>query len=207
MGLKRYIEFTVLQHAWRKKNAHNTTKMENIFDINCVEVGQGTYGKIFVLNHNIGNKLTIGSYCSIAPGAAFVLNSDHNLKTVSTFPFKAKILKNEMFEAVSKGDIVVDDDVWIGLNAIILSGVHIGQGAVIAAGAVVTKDVPPYAVAAGNPAKVIKKRFEEEIISKLLTINYGELDNKDIERSISQLYMEVNEENIDKIVHELGNKS
>lgn len=204
MRLKKYIKFTALQCMWKKKNPHNTTQIENIFDINCVEVGRGTYGKIFVLNHNVGNKLTIGAYCSIAPGVVFVLNSDHNLKTVSTFPFKVKILRSEMFEAVSKGDIFVGDDVWIGLNAIILSGVHIGQGAVIAAGAVVTKDVPPYAVVAGNPARVVKKRFDEEIISKLLTINYGELDKKDIERSISQLYMEVNEENIDNIVHELG---
>lgn len=207
MGLKRYIKFTALQRAWRKKNAHNTTKMENIFDINCVEVGRGTYGGIFVLNHNVGNKLSIGSYCSIAPGVAFVLNSDHNLKTVSTFPFKVKILKNEMFEAVSKGNILVGDDVWIGLNAIVLSGVHIGQGAVIAAGAVVTKDVPPYAIVAGNPARIIKKRFSEEIILKLLTLDYGKIDAQNIKRNIEYLYNEITQDNVDKILSLLPDNS
>lgn len=206
MGLRNRIKFIALRYTWRRRNAHNGTNIKNIFDINCVEVGQGTYGEIYVLNHNVGRKLRIGSFCSIAPEVVFVLNSDHNLKTVSTFPFKVRILKNELFEAVSKGDIIVEDDVWIGFRSIILSGVHIGQGAVIAAGAVVTKDVPPYAIVAGNPAQIIRKRFSEKIISKVLTFNYDELDSTKIERSISWLYQEIDEENIDKILYELTKK-
>lgn len=84
---------------------------------------------------------------------------------VSTYPFKRKLFHGGE-EAVSKGDIIVGDDVWVGYGATILSGVHIGQGAVIAAGAVVNKDVPPYAIVGGIPAKVIKYRFSESVCKK-----------------------------------------
>ena len=94
-------------------------------------------------------------------------------------------------EATSKGDIIIDDDVWIGYRSIILSGVHIGQGAVIAAGAVVTKDVPPYTIVGGVPAKVIKYRFTSEITDYLLTMDYSKLDQDMIERHIDALYMQI----------------
>ena len=97
------------------------------------------------------------------------------------------------YEGVSKGDIHLDDDVWIGYGATILSGVHIGQGAVIAAGAVVTRDVPPYAVAGGVPAKVIEYRFNEEIISFLLTLDYSKLDSKLITEHLDDLYVSIDE--------------
>lgn len=102
---------------------------------------------------------------------------------------------------------MVGDDVWIGLNAIVLSGVHIGQGAVIAAGAVVTKDVPPYAIVAGNPARIIKKRFSEEIILKLLTLDYGKIDAQNIKRNIEYLYNEITQDNVDKILSLLPDNS
>ena len=91
-------------------------------------------------------------------------------------------------EAISKGDIIVDDDVWIGYGATILSGVHIGQGAVIAAGAVVTKDVPPYAIVGGVPAKVIKYRFSPEIIQQLMKLDYSKLTEDMIRERIDDLY-------------------
>lgn len=91
-------------------------------------------------------------------------------------------------DAFSKGDIIVDDDVWIGYGATIMSGVHIGQGAVVAAGAVVTKDVPPYAIVGGVPAKVIKYRFEPEMIEELLKVDYSKLTKEDIEKHIDDLY-------------------
>ena len=103
----------------------------------------------------------------MAEEVLFLLGDDHNLNYLMTFPHRAKILKECPAEATSKGNIVVDDDVWIGYGATILSGVHISQGAVIAAGAVVTHDVPPYAIAGGVPAKVIKYRFEQPVILSL----------------------------------------
>ena len=94
-------------------------------------------------------------------------------------------------EGKSKGNIYVDDDVWIGYGAIILSGVHIGQGAVIAAGAVVTVDIPPYAIVGGVPAKVLKYRFESDMIEELLKIDYSKLDKEMIEEHIDDLYIEL----------------
>jgi virginiamycin A acetyltransferase len=85
-----------------------------------------------------------------------MLGHDHTMLNISTYQFKAKIVKPGSLEAISKGDNTVDNDVWIGFRSTIMSGVHIGQGAVVAAGAVVTKDVPPYAIVGVVPARVIK---------------------------------------------------
>lgn len=173
---------------WRRKNQHNGTVAINKFDFDSVEIGNYSYGTLQVLNFNQGEKLKIGNYCSIASGVVFILNADHRLDTISSFPFKVKCLHCEEFEAVSKGNITIDDDVWIGQNAVILSGVHIGQGAVVAAGAVVTKDVSPYAVVGGNPAKVIKYRFSEELIKDLLRVDYSKLTKEMVEEHIYELY-------------------
>ncbi len=99
-----------------------------------------------------------------------------------------KLLQSVDFEAKTKGDIIVDDDVWIGYGATILSGVHIGQGAVVAAGAVVSKDVPPYAIVGGVPAKVIKYRFNQEMIHELLNVDYSKLTKKMVEEHVGDLY-------------------
>ena len=117
--------------------------------------------------------------------------ADHAVDRISTFPFKVKCLETAEYEAVSKGDIIVDDDVWIGQNAVILSGVHIGQGAVVAAGAVVSKDVPPYAVVGGVPAKVIKYRFSQEIIDELMKVDYSKLDVELVREHENDLYAEL----------------
>lgn len=176
------------KRAWRKKNRHNDTYMANSFNIDKVHVGNYTYGELTVLTYNEKNELRIGHFCSIASGVTFVLSADHYLNHISTFPFKVKVLQCEQYEAISKGDIVVDDDVWIGQNAVVLSGVHIGQGAVIAAGAVVSKDVPPYAIVAGVPAKVIKYRFDNELVEKLIKVNYNTFDKEFIEKNLDKLY-------------------
>ena len=162
----------IFHRKWNKKNRHNFTHAGNFFDLDKVIVGKATYGVLNVLTFNEQNSLIIGNYCSIAPNVWFIVSADHRLDTFSTYPFKSKIYPQNVLEGKSKGNIVVHDDVWIGCNAIILSGVHIGRGAVIAAGAVVTKDVPAYAIVAGNPARVVKMRFSEEIISKLMTISF-----------------------------------
>lgn len=94
-------------------------------------------------------------------------------------------------ETQAKGNIIVNDDVWIGDSALILSGVEIGQGAVIAAGAVVTEDVPPYAVVGGVPAKIIKYRFRDDVIKELVKIDYAKVDRKFIERHEDIWYRKV----------------
>ena len=103
----------------------------------------------------------IGNYISIAQNVHFLLDVEHFANHISTYPFKVKLLHSQKSESFSKGDIIIDDDVWIGYGATILSGVRIGQGAVVATGAVVTSDVPPYAIVGGVPAKVIKYRNEK----------------------------------------------
>lgn len=133
---------------WRKENQHNGTSSKNGFDRSLVSVGNYTYGPLTVLANTREAKLRIGHFCSIGGDVLFVLSSDHPTDHISTYPFRVKI-GGVMAEAATKGDITVGDDVWIGQRATILSGVHIGQGAVVAAGAVVTKDIPPYAVAGG----------------------------------------------------------
>ena len=190
-SLRQNIKKRKRLKCWRKLNPHNETSPVNDFNFSSVTVGKYTYGGIQVYNFNRSERLKIGNFCSIAGDVMFILNADHSTSTISTFPFKAKCLFTGELEAASKGDIIIDDDVWIGYGATIMSGVHISQGAVIAAGAVVTKDVPPYAIVGGVPAKVIKYRFEPEMIEELLKIDYGKLSKEDIEKHIDDLYVEL----------------
>lgn len=173
--------------AWKKANSHNFTVPVGRVPLDKVRIGKKTYGFIDALFSNPENKLIIGNYCSIAQGVKFLPSTDHALDRISTYPFKAMCLTGEL-EALSKGDIVVEDDVWIGYGATILSGVHIGQGAAIAAGSVVTKDVPPYAIVGGVPAKVIKYRFAPDLIEELLKIDYAKLDLETIRAHEADLY-------------------
>ena len=176
------------QKEWKSHNANNNMVPANDFDYSCVTIGNYSYGALTVLNFNTDAHLYIGHFCSVASGVVFVLDADHPLDRISTFPFKVKCLGTEKYEAVTKGDIVVGDDVWIGQNAIINSGVHIGQGAVIAAGAVVTKDIPPYAVVGGVPAKVIKYRFDGDQIQALLQVDYSKLTKEMVSLHQKELY-------------------
>jgi virginiamycin A acetyltransferase len=177
---------------WAKQNKHNfTTIGKNLFDQRKVSIGKGTYGKlnIYQFDKTSGN-LQLGMYCSIAPEVDFILDGEHAYNTLSTYPFKSRYL-NKYDETNTKGDIIVEDDVWIGIHAIILSGVHIGRGAIIAAGAVVTNDIPPYAIVGGVPAKLIKYRFDHDLINSLLKIDYSKLTNKIILEHMNDLYKKV----------------
>lgn len=198
--IKRYK----LVKLWRKRNKHNLTGIINNFNLDLVEVGKATYGGLEVYAFNNENKLYIGNYCSIGPKTTFLLSVDHRLDFVSTYPFKAKFFNGQ--DAVSKGDIVVDDDVWFGYGATILSGVHIGQGAVIAAGAIVTKDVPPYAIVGGSPAKIIKYRFEQEIIQKLVQLDYAKLSKEIIRDNQDLFYQKMDTEVANKMIKLFGKK-
>lgn len=178
--------------AWKMKNMHNETFPANDFDFDCVTIGNGTYGDVRALTFNKEQKLRIGHYCSIASGVVFVVSAEHSLSYVSTYPFKVKMLMSQRYKAISKGDINVGSDVWIGQNSVILSGVSIGQGAVIGAGSIVTKDIEPYAIAVGVPAKVIKYRFENEIIEYMKTLDYSCLTREMIGKHLDALYREIN---------------
>ena len=204
MSLKIKLQIRKEHKTWRKLNSHNFTEQINRFDHSLVSVGKGTYGELTVLNFSNHYHLNIGHFCSIGPGVIFSVCSDHPFNHLSSYPFKVKIC-GEVFEATSKGDINVKDDVWIGANSVILSGVTIGQGAVVGAGSIVTKDVPPYAIVVGNPAKVIKYRFSEKIIKKLVTLDFSRLTSNIINNNLDSLYKEINEDNVDEII-ELVNK-
>lgn len=171
---------------WNKLNPDSYCEPNSLFDVSIVKSGRYSYGNLNVISFNNANHLYIGSFCSIAQEASFLLNAEHSISFVSSYPFDAVLNNKE--EASSKGDIIVDDDVWIGYRATILSGVHIGQGAVIAAGAVVSKDVPPYSIVGGVPAKVIKYRFSQDVINVLLTIDYSKLTKELIQEHINDLY-------------------
>ena len=170
--------------------------------MDLISVGKGTYGEISVLSYNDISKLSIGNYCSIAPEVMFILSADHYTDHISTFPFKGKCMHAKS-EGLSKGDISVGDDVWIGYRAIILSNVNIGKGAVIAAGAVVTKDVPPYAIVGGMPAKIIRYRFPEKIRNQLLNLDLSKISENVICRNIEQMYIKINESNVNEIYNKL----
>ncbi len=185
--IKSRFELNTFKRRWRRCNRHNGTFPMNVFPIDLVSVGNASYGELNVVTFDEKTHLKIGNYVSISQEVRFMLDVEHYTDRISTFPFRVKILNECKYEAFSKGDIVVDDDAWVGYGSIIMSGVHIGQGAVVAAGSVVTKDVPPYAIVGGVPAKVIKYRFDNEIIKELLKLDFGKLDKSIISKHISDL--------------------
>ncbi len=200
MRIINYLKWRLLERKkkkeWRAKNKHNDTVLKSWIDYNRVVIGQGTYGDISILSDDKDSKLIIGNYCSIAENVKFLLGVEHRLNCISTFPFKSKML-NKTMEGISKGNIVIEDDVWIGYGAMIMSGVHIGQGAVIAAGSVVTKDVLPYAIVGGSPAKIIRFRFESEVIEELLNVDYSKITKEMVKEHLDELY--TNLENIKQL--------
>lgn len=140
------------------------------------------------------DKLIIGKFCSIACGVKFIFTSaNHTLKSLSTYPFPLffeewELDKNNVTDSWdNKGNIVIGNDVWIGYEAIIMSGVKIGDGAIIGTRAVVTKDVPAYTIVGGIPAKPIKKRFSDKTISLLLETKWWEWTDEKIKRNISAI--------------------
>lgn len=138
------------------------------------QIGEHTYGKPRVISWGEGASLTMGKYCSIGTNVFIFLGSEHRVDWVSTYPFpflwpEAKLI---LGHPTTKGDVVIGNDVWIAFGTTILSGVTIGDGAAIGACSVVTRDVPPYAIVAGNPARIIRVRFDEETVQKLLKIKW-----------------------------------
>ena len=141
----------------------------------------------------IGDRLVIGKFCQIAQDVKFLMNGIfHNHHYLTAYPFA--IFDSEIAEQhpasmifPNKGDTVIENDVWIGFNATIMPGVHIGNGAIIGTGALVTKDVPDYAIVGGNPAKLIRMRFDEKIRERLLELKWWDWDIEKIRANIDML--------------------
>jgi virginiamycin A acetyltransferase len=133
-------------------------------------------------------KLVIGKFCAIAAETRFIMTGDHKLDAISTYPFP--IFQNgwekafNLFDLPVKGDILVGNDVWFGYDSLIKGGVKIGDGAIVATRAVVVKDVPAYSVVAGNPARVVKMRFDDKTIERLLRIAWWNWDIRKINQHL-----------------------
>lgn len=163
-----------------------------------VSVGQYTYGNPQFMLWDDSERVHIGAFCSIADEVVIFGGGEHRTDWVTTFPLRIAFgdpLAGMDGHPSSKGETKIGNDVWIGFRAIILSGLTIGDGAVIGAGAVVTTDVPPYAIVAGNPAKVVRYRFSSIMIEKLLVIRWWEWDANKIKTNIPLLCST----NIDKL--------
>ena len=174
-----------------RTNDFTIVYLKNVVNDPSIEIGDFTIYNDFVKDprdfkkNNVlyhypinGDRLTIGKFCSIACGAKFLLTSgNHTLQSLSTYTFP--IFTEEWGHALNvraswdnKGDIHIGNDVWIGYEAVILSGVTIGDGAIVGTRAVVTKDIKPYAIVGGVPAKMIRKRFSQEVIQDLLELKW-----------------------------------
>jgi len=184
-----------------------TIYLKNVINNPNINVGDYTMYNDFVNNpeffekNNVlyhypinNDKLIIGKFCSIACGAKFLFNSaNHNMDSLSTYPFPLffeewNLKKENVTDSWNnKGNIVIGNDVWIGYEAIIMAGVTIGDGAIIGTRAVVTKDVPPYAIVGGVPAKIIRKRFSDEVSSELLKIKWWNWEKDIIEKNIKYI--------------------
>jgi acetyltransferase-like isoleucine patch superfamily enzyme len=189
--IKGKINIYKFKRKWRSNNSHNYTCAEGDFS-DIAKVGNQTYGVINV--KYFGNKdehLTVGHYCSIADDVVFLTGGNHNMNTFSQFPFAAYYNLGKSHKALTKGPIVVQDDVWIGYGATILSGVTIGQGAIIGARSVVSKDVPPYAIFVGN--KVVKYRYTDDIIDKMIKFDFSKLTPEEIEKNGDLMYKEIDD--------------
>lgn len=196
--------------SWKiypRSQSPDTVYLKNVINNSSIEIGDYTYYDDFVndprdfqynnvlyhypeCNHD---KLIIGKFCSIACGAKFIFNAaNHKLDSLSTYPFpiffeewQLPVDVNSISQAWDNhGDIIIGNDVWIGYEAVIMSGVKIGDGAIIATRAVVTKDVEPYTIVGGVPAKEIRKRFDDETISKLEEICWWDWDYEKIKSNI-----------------------
>lgn len=164
--------------------------LRNEISENLAKVGKWSYGNPKIYRWNWKDKIYIGNFCSLGPEIKIIVGGNHRKDWVTTSPLPADTFNfNDNFLNAqkiknfnySKGDLHIENDVWIGAFSIIFSGVRLGNGSVIAAGSVVTKDVEPYTIVGGNPAKFIKKRFTKKRINFLNSSKWWELDDKKID--------------------------
>lgn len=167
------------------KQAHPLERAKLIFEERypLCTMGYGSYGMPEVFNaHERLCKLTIGKFCSIADGVKIILGGRHIINWATTSPLWIldTNIKLTQDPPNHNNSVIIENDVWIATNALILSPVILGNGCVVAAGSVVTKDIPPYAIVAGNPAKIIRYRFSGEIIERLLMTPWWQLPNDEV---------------------------
>ncbi|WP_419823441.1 CatB-related O-acetyltransferase [Anoxybacterium hadale] len=198
---------TIPEKIYPRTNDFETVYLKSVISNPNIVVGDYTIYHDFVLDpvlfekNNVlyqypvnNDKLLIGKFCSIACGAKFLFSSaNHTLKSLSTYPFPIFFeewnldKKNITSAWDNKGDIVIGNDVWIGYEAVILSGVRIGDGAIVGSRAVVTKDIPPYTIVGGVPAKTIKKRFDDDVIMKLLQLQWWDWPFDKVQQHLQQI--------------------
>ncbi|MDX8334910.1 CatB-related O-acetyltransferase [Candidatus Cetobacterium colombiensis] len=201
--LKSYLALYLFKKKWRSQNKHNQITPINKFPLEKVKVGKYSYGPIDVRSWGSSEEgLEIGNYVSIASGVKFILGGNHEINTFTTYPFKSRVFKGKIKSQTknsSNGKIILKDDVWIGMDSTLISGITIGQGAIIAAGSFVTKDVLPYSIVGGNPAKIIKYRYSKEIIDEMIKIDWSSIDENKIKDIKEELYQPLNLELLKKI--------
>jgi len=191
--IRNYKKFQ-FDREWRRRNKHNFTVVgKRMFPIDMVCVGKMSYGMLNVQSNfkNLEKKLIIGNYVSLASDTTFMLDVNHQSRTITSYPLKSKLIAPTPLDAISKGSIIIEDEVWIGSNAIIFSGLTIGKGAIVGTGSIVTKNVPPYAIVGGNPARIIRYKFSEEIIEILKSINLVDFPKEWIIKNIEVFYKEI----------------
>lgn len=163
------IKLLFFKIEWRKKNKHNSTTIKSLVPIDLVTVGSHTYGALNIYNYGeLNSGLIIGNLCSIALDVKFILGGNHFSNRLFTYPLIPLLTLQGEDGSYSKGKILIGHDCWIGIGVTILSGVIMGNGCIIAAGSVVTKSFSNYSIIGGSPAKLIKMRFSDEIICKLV---------------------------------------
>lgn len=201
MLLSRLISFRRRMRylrEWRHANPHNTVRPVGFIPLDMVQIGKFSYGDLDVTYFNRFSeleRLRIGNFVSIAPEVKIFLSGEHQTNTASTFPFKVKMLGVSRHESISKGPVVIEDDVWIGFRAVILSGVTVGRGAVVGAGAVVSKDVPPYAIVVGNPAIIKRHRFDDDRLPGVLAqLDFSRITRAFVEKNLDLFYRPLNYE-------------
>jgi virginiamycin A acetyltransferase len=186
-------------HPLKNRDESITYIKPTLIGVKNIQVGEYTYydGQNFTsrVSHHydfIGDKLIIGKFCQIGRNVEFIMNgANHQMNSVSTYPFyifkgwEQEPPKKE--DLPSKGDTVIGNDVWIGQNVTFLPGVHVGDGCIIGANAVVASDIPPYSVVVGNPARVIRKRFDDEMIELLEKLQWWNLSISKIQKIIPLL--------------------
>ncbi len=185
--MKKFLGFTIQKNL--KINIKHNFFLNTNKKFAKYEIGDFTNGEPKVVFPHENVTLKIGKYCSIAREVTIFLGGEHRADWITTYPFSALFeeAKHIKGHPATKGDVIIGNDVWIGSGATILSGITIGDGAIIAAESLVVKDVRPYEIVGGNPAKHIKFRFDDEMIARLLRIQWWNWDVEKVRANISLL--------------------
>jgi acetyltransferase-like isoleucine patch superfamily enzyme len=206
--LKRYIPDELIQiyYSFLQKRRDHSMSIPTVKDV--LKVGSFSYGtnNLRILFRDSGERVVIGKYCSIAKDVTIVLGGGHRHDWITTYPF-GHVAQNDFGTEQSdghpttKGSVTIGNDVWIGTGATIMSGINIGDGAVIAANAHIVNDIPPFGIAGGNPGKLIKLRFDEETITRLMNVKWWDFPIEEVNR----IKMLISQSPTEKILCELEN--